>query len=173
MSDNEDYGGGDDNYDEGALMEQDADGAFLDEDEYLAQHLNDEALEDMDEGAPGLDEAPVEPAEAFDAFEAAAVPNQSNNMTNTSFATSVTLVPLEERITTRFMTKYERARVLGTRAMQLSMNAPPLVNVEPGMIDPLEIAGKELRERKLPLIIRRHLPDGSFEDWPINDLIID
>lgn len=171
MSDNEEYGG-DDNYDDAALMEQDADGAFLDEDEYLAQHLNEEALDDMEEGGAPMDEAIIEPAEAFDAFEAVA-PNQAASATSPTFATSVSLLPLEERITTRFMTKYERARVLGTRAMQLSMNAPPLVNVEPGMIDPLEIAAKELRERKLPLIIRRHLPDGSFEDWPINDLIID
>lgn len=34
------------------------------------------------------------------------------------------------RITTRYLTKYERARVLGTRALQLSMNAPPMVDVQ-------------------------------------------
>jgi len=37
----------------------------------------------------------------------------------------------------------------------------------------LRIAMKELKEGKIPFIIRRYLPDGSFEDWPINDLIID
>lgn len=168
MSD-EDYGG-DDNYDDTAGMEQD--GEFLDEEEdYLAQHLNED-LDDLEDGTGHPDDAPTEPAEAFDAFDAVAG-GQNNTAPGQHFASSVTLVPLEQRITTRFMTKYERARVLGTRAMQLSMNAPPLVDVEPGMIDPLEIAGKELRERKLPLIIRRHLPDGSFEDWPINELIID
>lgn len=41
------------------------------------------------------------------------------------------------------------------------------------MTDPLDIAMKELRENKIPLIIRRYLPDGSFEDWPIQDLIVD
>mmetsp|Transcript_2448 Transcript_2448/g.7306 ORF Transcript_2448/g.7306 Transcript_2448/m.7306 type:complete len:91 (+) Transcript_2448:212-484(+) len=77
-----------------------------------------------------------------------------------------------ERVTTRYMTKYEKARVLGTRALQISMNAPVMVDVGTET-DPLRIAAKELRERKIPLIIRRYLPDGSFEDWPIKDLIID
>lgn len=76
------------------------------------------------------------------------------------------------RITTKYMTKYEKARVLGTRALQISMNAPVMVNVE-GETDPLKIAMMELRERKIPMIIRRYLPDNSYEDWNIDELIID
>lgn len=52
------------------------------------------------------------------------------------------------------------------------MNAPIMVELE-NETDPLEIAMKELRERKIPLIIRRYLPDGSYEDWSINELVID
>lgn len=81
-------------------------------------------------------------------------------------------VPREQRATTRFLTKYERARVLGTRALQISMNAPVMVELD-GETDPLRIAQKELRERKIPIVIRRYLPDGSYEDWPINELIVD
>lgn len=77
-----------------------------------------------------------------------------------------------KRITTRYMTKYERARVLGTRALQISMNAPVMVDVE-NETDALKIATKELRERKIPMIIRRYLPDGSFEDWSLDELIIE
>lgn len=77
-----------------------------------------------------------------------------------------------ERITTRYMTKYERARVLGTRALQISMNAPVMVDIA-GETDPLRIAMKELRERKIPMIIRRYLPDNSYEDWNIDELIIE
>jgi DNA-directed RNA polymerases I, II, and III subunit RPABC2 len=77
-----------------------------------------------------------------------------------------------ERITTRYLTKYERARVLGTRALQISMNAPVMVDLD-GETDPLRIAEKELRERKIPIIIRRYLPDGSHEDWSIDELIVD
>ena len=77
-----------------------------------------------------------------------------------------------KRMTTKYMTKYERARVLGTRALQISMNAPVMVDIG-GETDPLKIAEKELFERKIPLIIRRYLPDGSYEDWSLDELIVD
>lgn len=80
--------------------------------------------------------------------------------------------PNKVRVTTPYLTKYERARILGTRALQISMNAPVLVPLD-GETDALEIAIKELSQRKIPLIIRRYLPDGSFEDWSVSELITD
>lgn len=53
-----------------------------------------------------------------------------------------------------------------------SMNAPVMVDIE-SETDPLKIAMKELRERKIPIKIRRYLPDGSHEDWAIEELIMD
>lgn len=82
-------------------------------------------------------------------------------------------VSVKERITTRFLTKYEKARILGARALQISKNAPIMVEIEPGECDPLKIAEKELVERKIPFIIRRYLPDGSYEDWKVDELIFD
>lgn len=81
-------------------------------------------------------------------------------------------IPKDERSTTPYMTKYERARILGTRALQISMNAPVLVDIE-GETDPLQIAMKELSQKKIPLVIRRFLPDGSYEDWGCDELIFD
>lgn len=81
-------------------------------------------------------------------------------------------IPRDKRTTTPYMTKYERARILGTRALQISMNAPVFVDLE-GETDPLKIAMKELAEKKIPLVIRRYLPDGSFEDWTVEELIVD
>ncbi|XP_073981979.1 RNA polymerase II subunit RpII18 [Rhodnius prolixus] len=75
------------------------------------------------------------------------------------------------RITSKYMTKYERARVLGTRALQIAMCAPVMVELA-GETDPLQIAMKELKQRKIPIIIRRYLPDNSFEDWGIDELTI-
>jgi len=80
-------------------------------------------------------------------------------------------VAREDRITTPYMTKYERARILGTRALQISMNAPVMVELE-GETDPLQIAIKELRMRKIPITVRRFLPDSSYEDWTVDELII-
>ncbi|KAH9822892.1 DNA-directed RNA polymerases I, II, and III subunit RPABC2 [Teratosphaeria destructans] len=85
-------------------------------------------------------------------------------------ATKNKRIPNEKRTTTPYMTKYERARVLGTRALQISLNAPVLVDVE-GETDPLAIALKELREKKVPLVVRRYLPDGYYEDWTCEELI--
>lgn len=79
-------------------------------------------------------------------------------------------IPDNERTTTPYMTKYERARILGTRALQISMNAPVLVDLE-GETDPLQIAIKEMREKKIPLIVRRYLPDGYYEDWTCEELL--
>lgn len=59
---------------------------------------------------------------------------------------------------------------MGTRALQISLGAPVMVDLE-GETDPLEIAQKELRERKVPITIRRYLPDGTFEDWNVDELL--
>lgn len=76
---------------------------------------------------------------------------------------------LTERITIPRITKYEKAHVLGVRAAQISCGAPPFVDIE-DETDSLKIARKELLEGKIPFIIRRKFPDGSFEDWPISEL---
>jgi len=81
-------------------------------------------------------------------------------------------VPSNLRMTTSYLTKYERARILGTRALQISLGAPVLVELG-DEIDPLEIAMRELKAKKIPIVIRRYLPDHSYEDWAIDELIID
>jgi len=81
-------------------------------------------------------------------------------------------VAKKDRITPPYLTRYERARVLGTRALQISMDAPVLVPLQ-GEMDPLEIAQKELDYKLIPMIIRRYLPDGSWEDWPLAELDLD
>ena len=79
-------------------------------------------------------------------------------------------VPDDERITSRFMTKYERARILGSRALQISKNAPLMV--DPGEeSDPYKLAEMELDKKKVPFIVRRYLPDGSYEDWKVSELL--
>ena len=70
------------------------------------------------------------------------------------------------------LTRFERARILGTRALQISMGAPVLIEFEEehDISDPLEIAERELKERVLPISVRRFLPDGRFQDIPIQFL---
>ena len=69
-----------------------------------------------------------------------------------------------------FITKYERARVIGERARQLNMGAKPMVEVAPDMIDGYLIALVEFEQKRLPFIIKRPMPDGGCEYWKFKDL---
>jgi DNA-directed RNA polymerase I, II, and III subunit RPABC2 len=69
-----------------------------------------------------------------------------------------------------FLTKYERARILGQRAKQINAGSPPFVKVPENVIDGYVIAELELKEKRIPFIIRRPLPNGGSEYWSLKDL---
>lgn len=69
-----------------------------------------------------------------------------------------------------FMTKFEKARVLGQRAKQINSGASPFVKVPENVIDGYLIAELELKQKRIPFIIRRPLPNGGSEYWSIKDL---
>ena len=70
------------------------------------------------------------------------------------------------------LTRYERARVLGVRAKQLEHNAIPMIDIPANMIDSYLIACEELKQKKIPFIIKRPMPDGTSEYWKLEDLEI-
>lgn len=67
------------------------------------------------------------------------------------------------------LTRFEKARVLGARSLQISMGAPPLIETLGGT--PLEISYEELKLGALPITIRRRLPDGRHQDIPLKWLV--
>ena len=69
-----------------------------------------------------------------------------------------------------WLTKYERARVLGIRTKQLNNDADPFVQVPSSMISGYKIAIEELKAQKIPFIIRRPIPNGGTEYWRLEDL---
>lgn len=69
-----------------------------------------------------------------------------------------------------FLTKYERARILGQRAKQIETGAKPFISVPENVIDGYVIAELELQQKRIPFIIRRPIPGGAFEYWNIRDL---
>ena len=75
------------------------------------------------------------------------------------------------KITSPFLTKFERAKLIGVRAQMLASGAEPLIS-PPFPDECYKIAEQELQEKKIPLIIRRYLPNKRFEDWRLEDLII-
>ncbi len=71
-----------------------------------------------------------------------------------------------------FLTQYEKTRILGFRTNQLAQGALPYVSVPAHIRNVLDIAKMELEQRRLPYIIKRPMPDGSFEYWRLSDLMI-
>lgn len=69
------------------------------------------------------------------------------------------------------LTRFERARIVGARSLQLALGAPPFIPVTSEVKDPISLAITELESRALPISIRRALPDGRYEDIPIDWLL--
>jgi len=69
-----------------------------------------------------------------------------------------------------FITRYEKARILGERAKQINAGAKPFVDVPASLIDGYLIALKEFEEKKIPFIVKRPLPGGGIEYWKFRDL---
>jgi DNA-directed RNA polymerase subunit K/omega len=69
------------------------------------------------------------------------------------------------------LTRFERARVVGARALQISMGAPVLLDIPQDIKSPIEIGETELQEGVLPISIRRALPDGTSLNIPLKTLL--
>ncbi len=70
------------------------------------------------------------------------------------------------------LTRFERARITGARALQLSLGAPSLINVTDDIRNSISIAIKELDMKALPISIRRILPNGIYQDIPLDWMIL-
>jgi DNA-directed RNA polymerase subunit K/omega len=71
-----------------------------------------------------------------------------------------------------FLTNFERTKIIGLRANQISRGSVPFVSVPKHITDVRDIAHLELEQKRLPYIIKRPLPDGTFEYWRLSDLMI-
>jgi DNA-directed RNA polymerase I, II, and III subunit RPABC2 len=70
------------------------------------------------------------------------------------------------------LTRFEKARICGARALQIAMGAPILIEVNKNLTNPIDIALEELRRGILPITIRRTLPDGvTYQDIPLKWLL--
>lgn len=65
------------------------------------------------------------------------------------------------------LTRFEKARITGARSLQLSLGAPILTKIPPDFTDTIMIAKYELEKKTLPISIRRILPNGLYQDIPI------
>jgi len=63
------------------------------------------------------------------------------------------------------LTRFERARIMGARALQLSLGAPVFIEIPTSS---LEIAMEELKQRVIPIVIKRTLPNGDYQHIAID-----
>jgi len=66
------------------------------------------------------------------------------------------------------LTRFEKARIMGARALQLSLGAPPFIPIPKTARISLDISMAELEQRVIPITIRRVLPNGDYQNIPIN-----
>jgi len=71
-----------------------------------------------------------------------------------------------------FLTQYERTKCISFRASQINNGAKPYVLVPEGVTDSYVIAKMELEAKRLPFIMKRPLPDGTYEVWRLTDLML-
>jgi DNA-directed RNA polymerase I, II, and III subunit RPABC2 len=69
------------------------------------------------------------------------------------------------------LTRFEKARIVGARALQIAMGAPTLMEPSETVSNPIDIAVRELESGILPITIRRTLPDGTYQDIPLKWLL--
>ena len=66
------------------------------------------------------------------------------------------------------LTRFEKARIMGARALQLSLGAPIFIEIPKNTTTSLEIAMEELKQRVIPIVIKRTLPNGDYQNIPID-----
>lgn len=96
---------------------------------------------------------------------------KSKTSSSSLFSESITKEEVEIKIGPPWLTRFEISRIIGARALQLSMGAPVLIELPKGYDDPIEIAEYEFKKGILPISIRRALPNGRYQDIPLKVLL--
>jgi DNA-directed RNA polymerase I, II, and III subunit RPABC2 len=147
------------------------------EEEEEAVDVLDEDIEKEDERDEEEDEEPAEEEEDMsEYFESNIIPAYENKETKTFLSTleEVTNQSTKNRRTLAILSKYEKAKIIGIRAQQISMGSNIYLDNVHGYTNPLDIAKEELRQKRTPLIVRRNVVGKKgviHEDWRIEELI--
>ena len=78
----------------------------------------------------------------------------------------------KNKISQPFLSKYERTKIIGLAAQQIESGREPDLIIPKSLVEPIEIAEYELKNKKTPFIIKRKLPNNKFEYWTLDQLHI-
>jgi len=150
------------------IGEGDGDGDFILEDEFITQDETSQfALKKLYQHHPECVLDYVE--EVIPKVSLSVIPAGSS-ISNDELDTSIKVDT--KHITYPFLTIYEKTKIIGMRANQLSQGAAPFIKVPDYVKNVKEIAKMELEQKRLPYIIKRPLRNGTYEYWRLSDLMI-
>ncbi|CAK0775956.1 hypothetical protein CVIRNUC_004324 [Coccomyxa viridis] len=138
----------------------------IDDDDYIGVQSDGEDAVDEETA----DVASDEDLDAEDTFVSLETEEDNTIVDSTTTRAEILLGP---KTTSRMMSKYEKTVIIGVRTRQLQLGAKPLVDIQ-GLHTEQDIALRELKERRLPLVIKRTLrgvPPIKVEYWRVSDLI--
>ena len=138
----------------------------IDDDDYIGVQSDGEDAVDEETA----DVASDEDLDAEDTYVSLETEEDNTIVDSTTTRAEILLGP---KTTSRMMSKYEKTVIIGVRTRQLQLGAKPLVDIQ-GLHTEQDIALRELKERRLPLVIKRTLrgvPPMKVEYWRVSDLI--
>ena len=116
----------------------------------LVEPLTDKEQDSLEKRIKEIEEREV--VEKIEEHEAVEIPCEKNKLT----------------IGPPPSTRFEKARIMGARALQLSLGAPPFIPIPKTARISLDISMEELEQRVIPITIRRVLPNGDYQNIPID-----
>lgn len=160
------------------------------EQDEVNEEVNDEVNEDDDEENEENDQEEIEESDEEDVksrksnesedefkdeekkcYSKYALPDSDDIDYDELFADDDFKMKKNERLTKPFLSKYEMVRLLSVRAKQLAQGAKPMIKNTVGL-SPKEIALLELKNKVVPLIIERPVPNSGVERWKLSELEI-
>jgi DNA-directed RNA polymerase I, II, and III subunit RPABC2 len=125
----------------------------------------------VDEEGPEEEEIPEEDEEYLE-MGIAEIPIGDTDRRYDISDTAKYKIPNDQRMTRNYMTKYDRAKIIGVRAQQIAMGAIPNITLPEGHhYSPVQIARMEFEQKKTPIIIQRIFHTGKYEEWKVEELI--
>jgi DNA-directed RNA polymerase I, II, and III subunit RPABC2 len=146
------------------------------EEEENIDNLDDDIEQEEEHDAEEEDEPADDDEDMSEYFESSIIPAYDDKDTKTFLSTieDITNGTTKNRRTLSLLSKYEKAKIIGIRAQQISMGSHIYLDDVQTLSNPLDIAKEELRQKRTPLIVRRVMLGKKgpiHEDWRVEELI--
>ncbi len=166
----------DEDYESGAEYESDEEVVEEVEEEDTVDNLDEEIEKEEEAEEEDYDEPAEDDDDMNEYFESNIIPAYDDKDTKPFLSTidEITSQVTKNRRTLPLLNKYEKAKIIGIRAQQISMGSHIYIDNVKNLTNPLDIAEEELKQKLTPLLVRRTIigkKGAIYEDWRIEELI--